>query len=51
MVNQGESDGLGHMACMVEKVDGGKLQGKRPLGIPRLRNEGNIKMNFKEKEW
>jgi len=26
----------------------GKLEGKRPLGRPRLRLEDNIKMNFQE---
>ena len=26
----------------------GKLEGKRPLGRPRRRWEGNIKMEFKE---
>jgi len=43
----------GHVACMGEmravyRVLVGKLEGKRPLGIPRRRWEDNIKMNLQE---
>jgi len=29
----------------------GRLEGKRPLGRPRLRWEDNIKVDFQEVEW
>jgi hypothetical protein len=29
----------------------GKLEGKRPLGRPRRRWVGNIKMDLREREW
>jgi hypothetical protein len=43
----------GHVARMgkdrgVHRVLVGKPEGKRPLGRPRRRWEGNIKMNFQE---
>ena len=43
----------GHVACMgegrgVHRVLVGKHEGKRPLGRPRCRREGNIKMNLRE---
>jgi len=43
----------GHVARMVEgrgsyRVLVGKPEGKRPLGRPRRRWEGNIKMNLQE---
>ena len=43
----------GHVACMgegrgVHRVLVGKPEGKRPLGRPRRRWEGNIKMDFQE---
>jgi len=45
----------GHVACMGEgrgaqRVLVGKLEGKRPLGRPRRRWEGNIKMDLQEVE-
>ena len=44
---------MGHVARKGERkclyrVLVGKLEGKRPLGRPRLRLEDNIKMNFQE---
>jgi hypothetical protein len=30
---------------------GEEAEGKKPLGRPRSRWEGNIKMNFKEIKW
>jgi hypothetical protein len=33
------------------RIFGGKLEGKRPLGRPRLRWEDNIKMDFQEIGW
>ena len=43
----------GHIACMGERggvyrVLVGKTEGKRPLGRPRLRWEGNMKMDIHE---
>ena len=43
----------GHIACMGERrglyrVLVGKKEGKRPLGRPRRRWEGNIKMDLQE---
>jgi hypothetical protein len=42
-----------HVARMVERRDvymilEGKIEGKRPLGIPRRRWEDNIKMDYQE---
>jgi hypothetical protein len=42
---------MGHVACMgdrrgVYRILVGKLEGKRPLVRPRLRWEGNIKLNL-----
>jgi hypothetical protein len=43
----------GHVACMGEgrgvyRVSVGRPEGKRPLGRPRHRWEGNIKMDLRE---
>ena len=43
----------GHVACMGKRRDTyrvlvGKPEGRRPLGIPRLRWEDNIKMDFRK---
>jgi hypothetical protein len=44
---------VGHVACVGERrgvyrILVGKREGKRPLGRPRHRWEGNIKMDLKE---
>jgi hypothetical protein len=46
----------GHVARMGEKMNAyrilvGKPEGKRPLGRPRRRWVGNIKMDLREIEW
>jgi hypothetical protein len=33
------------------KIFGGKTEGKRQLGCPRLRWEDNIRMDLREVEW
>jgi hypothetical protein len=43
----------GYVACMGEKTTAyrilvGKPEGKRPLGIPRRRWDGNIRMDLRE---
>jgi hypothetical protein len=43
----------GHVTCMVEgrgvyRVLVGRLESKRPLGIPRHMREDNIKLDFRE---
>ena len=38
----------GHVATMEKEILTGKHTGKRPLGRPRRRWEGNIRMDLKE---
>jgi hypothetical protein len=33
------------------KIFAGKTEGKRPLGRPRRRWEGNVRMDLREIEW
>jgi hypothetical protein len=47
---------VGNVACIGEiknvyKIWAGKPEGRRQVGRPRCRWEGNIKMNFKEIGW
>jgi hypothetical protein len=53
IVDDDDDDGAGHVARMGEgrgvyRVLVGKSEGKRPLGRPRRRWEGNIKMDLRE---
>jgi hypothetical protein len=40
-----------HIACMGEKRNAYRAEGKRPLGIHKQRWEDNIKMDFRKIGW
>ena len=56
VIKSGRMRWAGHVACMGESIGAyrvfvGKPEGKRPLGRPRHRWEGNIKMVLQEVGW
>jgi hypothetical protein len=51
MIKSRRMSWAGYVARMGEKRNVGKAKGKIPLGRPRRRWAGNIKMDFRQRGW